>query len=111
MSAIISNGDTEQIQEINNNSFSQKWQIIPVHNLSPVNQNTAHRLNGLGDNFYFIKIILRKHRLSNTFHRQYCDTFLNGSLKTVNEVPRDHFKTTIGSIDMPMLLPSHFLAI
>lgn len=87
---------TEQTKEANASSFAQSWKIIPTERLSPVTQNIAHRLNALGDNFYFIKIILKKHRLSNTFHRDYCNSFLKWHLKQVNEIPRDHFKTTIG---------------
>ncbi len=98
----IDNETIDKIQEVNRTSYSQKWKIIPTNMLSGAVQDTAHRLNALGDNFYFIKIILRKRRLSNTFHRQYCNQFLCWQLKEVNEVPRDHFKTTIGSIGMPM---------
>lgn len=92
----------DQIQEANRNPFVQKWNIIPVGGLPPSVQNIAHKLNCLGSNFYFIKVGLRKHRLSNNFHRQFCDTFLCWHLKQVNEIPRDHFKTTIGAIGMPM---------
>ena len=85
------------VKEINRTSFAQTWQHIPVDpNSHPSLQNTVHRLNGLGDNFYFIKIILRKKRLSNKLHRSFCNNFLCWSLKEVNEIPRDHFKTTIG---------------
>ncbi len=101
-STILDSPQVNKIQEINRQSYSQKWNLIPVAGLPPATQNTAHRLNALGDNFYFIKIILRKRRLSNIFHRQYCNQFLCWQLKEVNEVPRDHFKTTIGSIGMPM---------
>lgn len=97
--------DTPQIdilKEINRTSFAYKWRPLDITKLSPSLINTGHRLNALGDNFYFIKIVLQKNRLSNTFHRQYCDCFLCWSLKDVFEIPRDHFKTTIGSVGMPM---------
>lgn len=100
MSLIVDNLDdplVEEIHEINRTNYAQKWIHIPIQNLSsPSLINTAHRLNALGDNFYFIKIVLKKNRLSNNFHRKYCDSYLSYSLKEVNEVPRDHFKTTIG---------------
>lgn len=93
----------DEIQEINRTSFAYQWNIIPIGQINnPALQNTAHRLNGLGDNFYFIKIILRKKRLSNVFHRQYCNELMCWALKEVFEVPRDHFKTTIGSVGMPI---------
>lgn len=98
----ISSIRTDLIQEINRTNFAYNWKLIPPNNLLPSLQNTAHRLNGLGDNFYFIKIILRKNRLSNSFHRQYCNALQCWSLKEVFEVPRDHFKTTIGSVGMPI---------
>ena len=94
--AELDNEQTEQILDVNRTSFAQIWQPLDVTQISPANRGIAHRLNALGDNFYFIKIILRKHRLSDTFHRYYCNQFLCWSLLDVFEVPRDHFKTTIG---------------
>jgi hypothetical protein len=100
MSAIdlidIDSEEVEIIQEINRTSFAYKWTPLDIRTIAPANQDIAHRLNALGDNFYFIKAILRKHRLSNQFHRQYCNELMCWSLKEVFEVPRDHFKTTIG---------------
>lgn len=85
------------IKDVNRTSYAQKWIHIPVDlNSHPTLQNTTHRLNALGDNFYFMKIVLRKRRLSNSLHRAFCNNFLCWSLKEVNEIPRDHFKTTIG---------------
>lgn len=87
----------DRIQEINRISSAYAWNLLPLDRYNtPHLQNTAHRLNALGDNFYFIKGVLRKHRLSPKFHKQYCNTYLSWFLKQVNEVPRDHFKTTIG---------------
>jgi hypothetical protein len=102
LEATIESPAVDLMQEVNRQSYAYKWTILPVGNLYPATQNLAHRLNALGDNFYFIKIVLRKRRLSNTFHRQYCDELMCWSLKEVFEVPRDHFKTTIGSVGMPI---------
>jgi hypothetical protein len=99
---VLDSPQIDLVQEINRTSFAYKWNNIPPVANNPYVQNLAHRLNALGDNFYFIKIILRKRRLSNVFHRQFCDTLLCWQLKEVNEIPRDHFKTTIGSIGMPI---------
>lgn len=97
MEAILDEPIIEQIHEINRTSYANIWQHIPIDGLTnPASLNTAHRLNALGDNFYFIKTVLRKRRLSNTLHRLFCNSFLSWSLKEVNEWPRDHFKTTIG---------------
>src|SRR5580698_3759999 len=104
MDQILDNLDSPQLdyqQEINRTSYAYKWNIIPPIS-NPSTQNLTHRLNGLGDAFYFIKFILRKKRLSNTFHRQYCNELMCWNLKEVFEVPRDHFKTTIGSVGFPI---------
>jgi hypothetical protein len=99
---VLDGPQIDLMQDVNRTSYAYRWNILPVNNLLPQTQNLAHRLNALGDNFYFIKIVLRKRRLSNTFHRQYCDELMCWSLKDVFEVPRDHFKTTIGSVGMPI---------
>lgn len=95
--SLTSNPVIERIKA-QNIGFAYKWRNIPVDKLggNAVLINQAHRLNALGDNFYFIKVVLRKRRLSNAFHRQYCNSYLKWSIKQVNEIPRDHFKTTIG---------------
>lgn len=67
----------------------------------------AMRLNGLCSLYYFTKTILRKHRLnprnlSDHFHIDLCDIFEKPNLKELIEIPRDHFKTTIGSEAFPM---------
>lgn len=97
MEEVLDNEVLDIQKEINRTSFVNKWQYIPTDNIKdPKTQNIAHRLNALGDNFYFIKVVLRKKRLSNNLHRLFCNQFLSWSLKEVNEWPRDHFKTTIG---------------
>jgi hypothetical protein len=99
----IDNEQVDIIRDINRTSYSQRWKFIDHTVLpTPALKNLAYRLNALGDNFFFIKVILRKNRLSNNFHRQYCNAFLKWQLKEVFEIPRDHFKTTIGSVGMPM---------
>lgn len=85
----------EKELEIVRTSYTNIWKIIPVDGLRPVERNIAHRLNSLGSLFYFAKVVLRKHRLSNGFHFQYCQEYECDHLKEVFEIPRDHFKTTI----------------
>lgn len=94
--------DIEQIQEVNRTSFAHTWQYLPTQNASLKTKMLMHRLNSLGDLFYFIKFTLRKNRLSNNFHKYYCDQLMCWSLKEVWEVPRDHFKTTIGAVGTPI---------
>lgn len=86
----------QNIVEVNRTSHSNTWQYLPLTNLSPKGQDIACRLNGLGSPFYFIKVVLRKHRLSNTFHKWYCSQFECEHLLEVFEIPRDHFKTSVG---------------
>lgn len=89
--------EVEIIKDINRTSYAQIWKWIPINNnMHPGLVHKINRLNALGDSFYFIKGVLRKKRLSNVFHRQQCDTYQCWSLKEVNEIPRDHFKTTLG---------------
>jgi len=92
----------EAIQEINRTSYANTWKFINPNTVPQKYKDITHRLNSLGDNFYFMKIVLRKHRLSNSFHRDYCDAFMSWSLQEVFEIPRDHFKTTIGAVGMPL---------
>lgn len=92
----------DQTMQILAKSYANQWIFIPIDGLSPAAQNDAHRLNGLGSLFYFTKIILQKHRLTEHFHRQLCTNLEKDHLKEVIEVPRDHFKTTIHSEGAPM---------
>lgn len=86
----------------NSVSYANQWKIIPITGLSPIAQNTAHRLNGFGSSFYFIKVVLKKPRLREHLHKNICDNIERTHLKEVLEIPRDHFKTTICSEGMPM---------
>src|SRR5271154_5242166 len=89
----------DKLVEINRTSHSNQWTLLPCHpNTGLTNKalKTAWRLNALGSSFFFIKSVLRKHRLSNTFHRFYCSQYECEHLLEVFEIPRDHFKTTIG---------------
>jgi len=56
----------------------------------------------LGSLYYFIKFGLRKKRLNNAYHRDFCQGLEAEHIKMVREEPRDHFKSTIGSEGLPM---------
>src|SRR5271157_4446650 len=82
--------------------WSMKWQEIPVlDSLSSDAKRGAIRLNALGSLFYFSKIVLGHSRLSD-FHRYMCSRLERYTVRMVFEIPRDHFKTTIGSVSAPM---------
>ncbi len=79
-----------------------KWQEIPVHpTLSEAAKQSAIRLNSLGSGFYFSKIVLGHSRLSG-FHRYCFSRFERMTLRMLFESPRDHFKTSCGSVTLPM---------
>jgi hypothetical protein len=60
------------------------------------------RINSLGSLFYFIKKTLKRKRLTNVLHRDWCNSLERDHLKDVYELPRDHFKSTICSEGFPM---------
>lgn len=60
------------------------------------------RLNSLGSLYFFIKVALRRKRLTNALHLQMCSDLEKEHLKDVYEMPRDHFKSTICTEGLPM---------
>ena len=60
------------------------------------------RVNALGSLYYFIKIILKRRRLTDALHKPWCRSLERDHLKDVYELPRDHFKSTICSEGFPM---------
>jgi hypothetical protein len=80
-----------------------KWQLIPIDQLPDIkSQIKAHRLNSLGSLYYFCKVVLRFHRLTNHLHKEICDGLEKSYIKDIYEIPRDHFKSTICSVGLPM---------
>jgi len=60
------------------------------------------RLNCLGSLYYFIKIGLRRKRLTMSLHLPICVALEKRFIKDVWELPRDHFKSTICSEGLPV---------
>lgn len=80
-----------------------RWEMLDVSLLtSPKEKKIAHRLNALGNCYYFIKVILRRHRLYDPLHEFMASYIEKEHLKEVIEIPRDHFKSTIYSEGAPM---------
>jgi hypothetical protein len=75
---------------------------LPIAGLPPDKALRALRLNSLGSLFYFIKIGLRRHRLTEGLHLPFCRTLEREHIKDVIEMPRDHFKSTCASEGLPM---------
>lgn len=81
----------------------QNWEILDVSALNtPKAKQIAHRLNALGSLYYFIKVILRRHRLYDPLHEYMASLVESQHLKLTIEIPRDHFKSTIYSEGAPM---------
>ena len=52
--------------------------------------------------YYFIKVGLKRRRLTDTLHEPICRSLERDHIKDVYELPRDHFKSTICSEGMPI---------
>lgn len=99
---LIETVTTEQEIDSNFISFANTWKFLDSSNLSPVAKDKVHRLNALGSMFYFGKVVLKKHRLTDHLHKDMCDNLEKDYLKEVIQIPRDHFKTTVHSEIAPM---------
>ena len=72
------------------NDWHDHWTLLPIlDGMSKKEQDVIHRLNSLGSLYYFLKITLRKHRLTEHLHKSICDSLEKDSLKEVLEIPRD----------------------
>lgn len=78
------------------------YQQIPLAGLTGEAWRRAARLNCLGNLFFFIKVGLKKRRLTNSFHQPLCNSLEREHIKDVYEISRDHFKSTMGSEGLPM---------
>jgi hypothetical protein len=80
-----------------------QFKTIPVSGLKREEHIIrAMRLNCLGSLFYFIRIALRRKRLTESLHLPLCRTFEREHIKDVIEMPRDHFKSTCASEGLAM---------
>jgi len=79
------------------------FDIIPTASISdPAKVYRTWRTNCLGSLYFFIKIGLRRKRLTDHLHWQVCNDLESERLKDVYEMPRDHFKSTICTEGLPM---------
>lgn len=79
-------------------------QFVPLSTAgrTPDEARRILRLNCLGSLYFFIKIALKRRRLSDRLHLPFCRSLERPFLKDVKEFPRDHFKSTICSEGLPM---------
>jgi phage terminase large subunit-like protein len=80
----------------------EKYQIIPTEGLPPDEAMAVHRMNSLGSLFYFIKVPLRKTKLTYQLHYPLCNFLERDHIKDVIEWPRDHFKSTMAGEGLVM---------
>lgn len=70
---------------------------VPLGQLPIAEQLRAVRTNALGSLYYFIKVPLRRHKLTDYLHLPLCNFLERDHLKDLVEWPRDHFKSTMAS--------------
>jgi hypothetical protein len=80
----------------------EQYKPLPITGLSPQAAVRALRLNSLGSLYYFIKVALKRRRLTDTLHHPICRSLERKHIKDVYEMPRDHFKSTICGEGLPM---------
>lgn len=91
-----------QIETAEDLSF-EKWRIIDISKLTTEKEKLiAYRLNALGSFYFFCKVVLKKHRFADHFHRPMAEELECYHVQKVIEIPRDHFKTTVFSEGAPM---------
>jgi hypothetical protein len=79
-----------------------EWEILPWQNKSEKAKVTALRLNSLGDPFFFAKVVMGYDRFVRHLHGQWLKSLSVADLHLVLEAPRDHFKSSCGTIVLPM---------
>lgn len=79
-----------------------EWEILPWQGKSDLAKVTALRLNSLGDPFFFAKVVMGYDRFVRHLHGQWLKSLSVADLHLVLEAPRDHFKSSCGTIVLPM---------
>lgn len=83
--------------------MSLQFQPVPiVETMTAEEKLRLFRLNSLGSLYYFIKIPLKRKRLTDHLHLPWCRSLEREHIKDVYELPRDHFKSTICSEGYPI---------
>ena len=76
-----------------------RWRFLPWDkSVSERARKLAMRLNALADPYFFGKVILGYDRLVQHLHGPWLQTLSDPNLHMVFEAPRDHFKTTCGTV-------------
>lgn len=89
-------------QEQTQSSNEVKFQPLSLEGCLPTEASKRMRLNCLGSLYYFIKIGLKRRRLTKHLHKPICDSLEREHLKDLYEISRDHFKSSICSEGLPL---------
>lgn len=79
-----------------------EWELLPWQGKSEKAKITALRLNSLGDPFFFAKVVMGYNRFVRHLHGEWLKSLSVADLHLVLEAPRDHFKSSCGTIVLPM---------
>ncbi len=80
-----------------------RWKHLPWDaQQSERKRRIALRLNSLADPYFFGKVILGQTRMVQHLHGAWLDRLSDPNLHLVLESPRDHLKTTCGTMTLPM---------
>jgi hypothetical protein len=80
----------------------EKYQPLPIAGCAPAQAVQRLRLNSFGSLYYFSKNVLKRRKLTNSLHKNICDSLESEKIKDVYEIPRDHYKTTLCTESLPM---------
>lgn len=89
--------EIDEIQE------PEEWKFLPWHDgMSDQARLLALRLNSLGSAYFFGKVVCGMDRFVAHLHGKWLKTLSDPALHLVLEAPRDHLKTSCGSVVLPM---------
>jgi hypothetical protein len=94
----------EEIQpesDIGQVTRADQWKILPwTGEMSTKAKRTAMRLNALGDPYFHGKVVLGFNRMVGHLHGAWLKRLSDPGLHMVLQAPRDHFKTTTGTVTL-----------
>ena len=89
--------------EIDSSAPLDKWRFLPWHTgMSEGARLAALRLNSLGSLYFFGKVVLKMDRFVPHLHGKWAKSLEVADLRLVLEAPRDHLKTSLGSVCLPV---------
>jgi hypothetical protein len=89
--------------EIDQEAPLEQWRFLPWHEkMSEPSRLAALRLNALGSLYFFGKVVLKMDRFVGHLHGKWAKSLEVADLRLVLEAPRDHLKTSLGSVTLPI---------